>query len=348
MRWTPSYVRSKAHVNIDDCVRLAVEALPADVRAGFPSAPLATLTSQLDLVVEPAADLSQSREDGGFCDGMSFLDDGVVLYRPTGNRRENFTLAHELGHWAVARLDPVLDWLADNDNDGRVLETICDRFARELLLPAQIAAELIGSGPVRAHHILDLYDATHASHPVCMIAVAEQLRGMGAIALIDRLTGEVTDASVRPDPERGWPEVIPWRGQRLPEGHHLLELPEKATRTERIRWRGRWSEDDFYVDVVVTRQKIVCVFADTDLWTPGTAAPFIDRAFDTRLQLRGYCCGTDFQVRGYACPTCGKPYCPKCGLCRCERAAVLDELCTECGLLYRPALLSDGICVDCR
>ncbi|MGQ2915226.1 hypothetical protein [Microbacterium invictum] len=335
-------------MNIDDCVRLAVAAVPADVRALFPSNPLLTLTSQLDLVVRPAPDLARARDDGGFCDGMSFLDDGVVLYRPTGNRRENFTLAHELGHWVVGRLDPVLDWLADNDVDGRMLETICDRFARELLLPAQIAAELVGRGPVRAHHIIDLFDTTQASHPVCMIAVAEHLRGMGAIALIDRVSGEVTDASVRPDPDRGWPAVIPWRGQRLPEGHHLLELPDAATRIERITWRGRWSEDDFYVDVLVTRRKIVCVFADTDLWTPGTGAPLIDRSFDTRLLLRGYCCGTDFQVRGYPCPTCQKPYCPSCGLCQCERATASDQSCTECFRLYRPALLEDGVCVDCR
>jgi hypothetical protein len=335
-------------VDIDDCVRLAVAAVPADVRALFPTNPLGTITSQLGLQVKPAPDLARAREDGGFCDGMSFLDDGVMLYRPTGNRRENFTLAHELGHWVIEGLDPVLDWLADHDTEGRLLETICDRFARELLLPAQIASELVGSGPVRAHHIIDLYDTTQASQPVCMIAAAEHLSGMGAIALIDRITGEVTDSSVRPDPDRGWPEVIPWRGQRLPEGHHLLSLGEGETRTERITWRGRWSAEDFYVDVVVARTKIVCVFADTDLWTPGTGAPLIDRSFDTRPLLRGYCCGTDFQVRGYPCSSCSKPYCPKCELCQCERTTAADELCTECFRLYRPALLEDGICVDCR
>ena len=40
---------------------------------------------------------------------LSYLSDGVVLYRSTGNRRENFTMAHELGHWLVDQTNDVYD-----------------------------------------------------------------------------------------------------------------------------------------------------------------------------------------------------------------------------------------------
>ncbi|APZ33039.1 hypothetical protein BOH66_01055 [Microbacterium aurum] len=335
-------------MNVDACVRLAVAAVPSDVRAGFIDDPLETMTGRLGLTVRAAPQLASARADGGFCDGMSFLDDGVILYRPTGNRRENFTLAHELGHYIVNTLDRVVDWLADNDDDGRVLETICDRFARELLLPTNVAAELVGRGPVRARHVLELYSATSASHPVCMIALAQQMRELGAIALIDRTTGEVTDASVRPDPELGWPKVIPWRGQRMPQGHHLLGLEEGTGRTERLTWHGTWGDEDFFIDAVGARNKIVCVFAATDIWTPGSAAPLISRDFDTRPHLRGTCCGRDFQVAGYPCPKCKKPFCPSCGLCPCQRSSAADALCDECFRLFRPHLLEGGLCVECR
>lgn len=45
------------------------------------------------------------REGHGSCDGVSFIADRTVLFRPTTSRRENFTLAHELGHILVRECD---------------------------------------------------------------------------------------------------------------------------------------------------------------------------------------------------------------------------------------------------
>lgn len=111
-------------MNLEVCVERALSLLTDDVRARFTESPMAVLREDLKLTVRPAEHLSDARDDGGACDGVSFLQDGVILYAPTPwSRRENFTLAHELGHWLVDQAPDVYDWLADQDEPGRLLET---------------------------------------------------------------------------------------------------------------------------------------------------------------------------------------------------------------------------------
>jgi Zn-dependent peptidase ImmA (M78 family) len=98
--------------------------------------------------------LAQHRDAGGWCDGISFLDDGVVLYAPSPNsRRENFTLTHELGHKLAEEDDDALDWLANRDHPERDLERLCDLIAARLLLPDTLIAQILDRRPPEAVHI---------------------------------------------------------------------------------------------------------------------------------------------------------------------------------------------------
>lgn len=179
-------------MNLEGCVDQALSLLTDDVRSRFSGDPIAILRHDLNLTVTAVEHLASARDDGGACDGVSFLQDGVILYAPTPwSRRENFTLAHELGHWLAEKAPDIYDWLADQDEPGRFLETVCDRVAQRLLLPETTSIEVIGGGPIRAQHLISLYNATHASRPVCAIALAKHLPGLGAIAIIDRYTGTV-------------------------------------------------------------------------------------------------------------------------------------------------------------
>lgn len=117
---------------VDECAAIALAGLADDVAARFADDPLGTLRDDLNLTVRAVGHLDDSRADGGVCDGVSYLSDGVVLYRTTGNRRENFTLAHELGHWLVDQADDVYDRLADLDDAAKLLEAVCDQIARLL------------------------------------------------------------------------------------------------------------------------------------------------------------------------------------------------------------------------
>jgi hypothetical protein len=104
----------------------------------------------------------------------------------------------------------------------------------------------------------------------------------------------------------------------------------------------------FYADARGESGRVLAVLSATDLWNVEAFHPKDTRDFDTRLLLAGHCCGEAFDRRGYPCSNCGQPYCPKCGLCRCQRAADREELCTRCFLKFQPHLVVDGVCQECR
>jgi hypothetical protein len=338
-------------VNLEQAVQAVIAQLTAPIRDRFAGDPLGVLRDDLHLTVRAADHLTSSRADGGACDGMSFLRDGVILFAPSPlSRRQNFTLAHELGHWLVSQSETVFDWVGDQEDAPRILETLCDGVAQQLLLPESSVDTVLSSRePVRAGQVLELYSASQASRPVCAIALARRLPGLGAVAIIDRGTATVTCASVRPEPEAGWPVVFPWPGQPVPSGHPFVAMTSGSTFTRRSFWRDQWNRrDDFYIDAVVDGPRLLAVFSATDLWQAEALHLDGPREFDQRPTTEIRCCGETRAVRGWPCATCGEPYCPKCGSCRCERQARREQACSRCFLRYQPHLLIDGLCEDCR
>jgi len=328
----------------------AMKILDTTTREQFALDPESALTTQLGLRVRAVETLATSRDDGGFCDGMSFLDDGVILYAPTPNsRRQNFTLGHELGHWVVDHDKGLFDWIADQAEPLALLETVCDQIAQRLLLPDALTTSIIGSEPVRAHHVQDLFDASQASYQACAIAISRHIRGVGAVVLIGRQSGDIHHASVQPDPDDGWPEVYPWRGQVLPEMHALRGFQPGASFTRRITWRDTWDRTaEFYADAVAGERRIIAVLAGYDIWKVEPSYVIQPRDYDTRPFLTIYCCGQDRSFRGYPCDKCGQGFCPVCKQCRCERSAQTELVCTGCFMVFQAHLLVDELCEDCR
>jgi hypothetical protein len=335
---------------IEECSAIALSKLPDGVARRFTDDPLGTLQADLGLTVRPVSHLDDSRSDGGACDGISYLSDGVVLYRRTGNRRENFTLAHELGHWLVDQSDEAYDRLAELDDPAKMLETVCDRIARLLLLPEDRITGVLQASLVEAQHVFDLHSATNASIPACAIALKDRLPGLGAVVVIDRDTQTVAYASVRSDDEHGWPKVFPWPGQAIPRGHPLLGLQPGGNLRQQTVWTMPWgSRADFYVDAVADSRRIIAILAADDLWQAERFHPAYDREFDQRPELEVRCCGQARKIRGWPCSSCHEGYCPTCGNCRCQRQAAAETMCAgSCFMRYLPHLLVDGLCEDCR
>lgn len=338
-------------MNLDQCVERALDYLSENLRKQFAARPLETLRVGLGLQAEAVDHSANRRDDGGACDGVSFLQDGVILYAPTPNsRRENFTLAHELGHWLVEQVGELYDWLLDQREPARMLETLCDRIAQRLLLPETVIDSVIAGRPMRAHHVADLYQASHASHPVCAIGLAQRLPHLGAVVVVDRTGGKVRYASVRPDLEEGWPVVFPWPGQSVPAGHPVRNMSPGGELTRKTFWSTPWgARGDYYIDAVSDDKRIIAVFSDIDIW--GAESLHIDQArdFDRRPVFEIHCCGQIRTVRGYPCQDCRQPHCPECGNCRCQRIAQREQLCAgTCYLKFQPHLLIDGLCEECR
>lgn len=337
-------------MNLDPWVERALRILDAHSRAKFAQNPEQALTAQLGLTVRPVERLSEARDDGGFCDGMSFLEDGVILYAPTPNsRRQNFTLAHELGHWIVEQDSGLFDWIADQDEPAALLETVCDRIAQRLLLPEDLTADVVQAGPVRARHVQELYNASQASYQACAIGISRRIRGLGAVVLIERFGSVVNHASVRPDEDDGWPVVYPWRGQTILDGHALLGIPLGGSFTRRIWWRNQWGKEaEFFADAVADDRRIIVILADQDQWQVEPGRVLQPRDFDERPLLRTYCCGKERWVRGYPCPHCRQPFCSNCRRCACDRQAASQANCVICNLILPGHLLENGVCEDCR
>jgi hypothetical protein len=281
---------------------------------------------------------------------MSFLEDGVILYAPTPNsRRQNFTLAHELGHWIVERDEGLLDWIADQSNPPALLESVCDQIAQRLLLPELLTSSVVGDERVRARHVQELYGSSQASYQACAIAIARRIRGLGAVVLINRFDNQVHHASIQPDPDGGWPEVYPWRGQFVQDGHALQTLPPGGSLTRRVTWRDTWGRTaEFYVDAIADDHRTIAVLAGEDIWKIEPGYVIQPRDFDRRLLLTVHCCGEERTFYGYPCRTCGQGFCPVCKNCWCDRAAKTEELCAGCYTLFQRHLLVDGLCENCR
>lgn len=341
---------------LEHCVAAALGTLDPGVRRRFPTDPLLTMRADLGLKVQEADHLAERRADGGVCDGLSFLKDGVILYAPAHqSRRENFTLAHELGHWLISQVPELFDWLSGQPNPKRALETLCDRIAQQLLLSDGTIAAVVGSRPIRAQHVLDLYASSQARMPACAIALASRLPGLGAIVLVDRDPVDdepvVRYASIRPDPVRGWPKVYPWPGQRAPSAHPLRFITGAAPVLRRTYWATPWGETaEFYMDAMaVSHRRAIAVLADTDLWGAEKFHPQTRRDYDERPEQEITCCGQIRTVRAYPCQDCGQVHCPNCGKCRCDRQnAALVPCSGSCFLSYRPNLLVNGLCEECR
>ncbi len=337
-------------MDLESATALALSGLNQSVRDQFVAAPLTAIRDGLGLTVKPVDHLADRRNDGGACDGVSFLQDAVILYAPThSSKRENFTLAHELAHWLVEQCDELYDWLADQDEPQRMLETLCDRIAQQLLLPDSLIETATAGGPVRAEQVLHLHTVTNASRPVCAIGIARRLPCCGAVVIIDHQRSEVVYASVKPDVEQGWPTVFPWPGHNVPAGHPFLGVAPGGTWTRRTYWEAPWgTRQDYYADAIRDGRWIVAVLADVDIW--GSEQLHIDeqREFDQRPSTEITCCGTTVVVRGYPCGACGQPFCPRCQRCSCDRRAEREQTCSTCYLRFQRHLLVDGVCQECR
>lgn len=335
-------------MRLDGWAAGVVRQIPAPIREHFVLDPLATLTTDLKLTVREAEHLNTMRNDGGACDGVSYLDDGVILYAPSRfSKRQNFTLAHEFAHSLVEHDEKLLDWIADQDDAARVLESMCDVIAQQLLLPDDLVSSIVSS-PVRAQDILELSDHSAASVPASAIAVAGRLPALGAAVIVNTTDRIVLNATVHPDPERGWPTVFPWRGDILPEEHSLLQLREGATFTRKSFWRSRWGRrEDFYIDAVATPNRIIAILSANDIWRTETLSNLDTRAWDERRTGQVTCCGRARQVRGFPCSKCGQYFCPNCGTCACTKRNANEGECSECHTLVGAHLLTNGKCELC-
>jgi Zn-dependent peptidase ImmA (M78 family) len=312
--------------------------------------PKRALTERFGLRVREQDELAQRRDAGGWCDGISFLDDGVVLYAPTPfSRRENFTLTHELGHKLTEEDNDALDWLANRDQPERDLEQLCDLIATRLLLPDTLIAQTLNRRAPEAAHIRALYEASAASEVVCAIALAQRLPCQGAILIMDIGSSTVSHASVASPEDDGWPLAYPWPRQEIPAHHRLARLHADQTARERSWWATPWgARQDYYLDAITGSRRVHAVLAVRDLWQVTRFHTDTSETAERPAHHLDCPCGYHGTARGYPCSDCGQPYCPSCKECQCLRRNAALVVCQKCFVSVAKADIVNGWCSDCR
>ena len=318
------------------------EALAAD--------PKRALTERFGLRVREQAELAKRRDAGGWCDGISFLDDGVILYAPSPfSRRENFTLTHELGHKLTEEDDDALDWLADRDQPGRDLEQLCDLIAAGLLLPEALVTRVLDRCAPEAAHIRALYEASAASEVVCAIALAQRLPCQGAVVIMDIGSRTVNYASVASPEDDGWPLAYPWPRQEIAAHHRLARVDAGQAVREKSWWATPWGErQNYYLDAVTGSRRVHAVLAVRDLWQVTRFHTDTSETAGRPVHHLDCPCGYHGTARGYPCNDCGQPYCPSCNECQCSRRNAALVVCHKCFVSVAKADIVDGRCSDCR
>ncbi len=325
-----------------------VASLDATTRELVSRDPKEATISCFGLSLREAPALTERRGAGGWCDGLSFIEEGVLLYAPTpGSRRENFTIGHEIGHHLTDadEDDDLWDWLGDHAERGAFIEHTCDAIASRLLLPRDRLSATLADRRPSGSALHELFTSSKASREVCAIAIAERIGCDGFVLLAKADTATVTFAS-----RFGETRPTPWRNDPLPSAHPLRALGPTEIQVKESWWPNSRNERRRYYHHAIRDENnwIYAVFAVNDLWNASCLhLPEPEPAALRRFQVN--CpCGYRGTTTEFPCSACHKAPCPTCG-CDCERKARLPTgRCQSCSKVVRSHLIVDGLCDDCR
>jgi hypothetical protein len=260
--------------------------------------------------------------------------------------RVRFTILHELGHHLIATVAAAL--LDDIDMLGgsargaiQTEESVCHRFAGNLLVPDELLAETIGNDRVTPDLVVAVHERAAASWEAVAVRVAEAMPVAGAVTLLrDGATVAFCAASSRMG-SAWWP-----RGSGLDPNGPLsrgLNLRQTA-QPETYRFGLGYPKSMFCDTLPVHPGLAIGVLSDKPSDGSLSIIEEPEPAWKNRTLFCEWCLGVE-RDRGW-CYRCGGPYCPECDRCGCSHP-VNNPLCSECGLL-KPKRTGASMCRDCE
>ena len=260
--------------------------------------------------------------------------------------RVRFTILHELGHHLIATVAAAL--LDDIDMLGgsaegaiQAEESVCHRFAGNLLVPDELLAETIGNDRVTPNHVVAVHENAAASWEAVAVRVAEVMRSAGAVTLLrDGATVAFCAASSRMG-SAWWP-----RGSRLdPNGPLYRGLTSRQTaQPETYRFGLGYPKSMFCDTLPVHSGLAIGVLSDKPSDGSLSIIEEPEPAWKDRVEFCEWHPGVERDV-GW-CFKCKGGKCPECWRCGCSRP-VKNPLCPQCGLL-KPRREGTNMCRDCE
>jgi hypothetical protein len=324
-----------------------VDELDSTVCASIAANPIPAIRDELGFKVVASQHLADRRGDGGWCDGHSFTEEGVILYRPTGSRRENFTVTHELGHVLIdgETDEDILVWSADLP-DGS-LELVCDQIASRLLLPSDMVTSALDGKHPSGPGAVALFRDSQASRRAVAVRLAQLLPCEGFVVL-------AVDGVVEFAARQGDTRPYAWEKDVVPPGHPLAAVGDGEVAVAETGWAGpNRTTRRYYMSAEGDGEWTFAVFAERDLY--GAVALHLPEEERTRssVETRDFrcpSCGYSGKLRTWSCNTCGVRACPRCSKCGCSRKeeSLKRAMCSNCTKFVRGDLLVGGLCDECR
>ncbi|VXB72521.1 ImmA/IrrE family metallo-endopeptidase [Aeromicrobium sp. 9AM] len=279
----------------------------------------------------------------------TFTDPPTISVTRRGQGQTWFSALHELGHheqqgdfaWTVA-----LDTIDDERRRGRLEEQICEAFAAEILLGADVVDEIIGDDIPTAKSIADLHHATGASRAACAVRVLQLLRAEGLV-MVATLEGEVLFSTGSGD------VFAPKKGTVQPPDSVVARAADAGTSSSRdasVMYGTGRQQHGFAADAVRDDDYVYAVFtAGKPGWVTGFYASKNLYWGSAEHDCR---CGATFTRGAEAyCETCNRgDTCPECGVCACAPEPVRDLTCTDCFMVWPTSHYLPGgtVCQGCR
>jgi hypothetical protein len=315
-----------------------------DIRADVANDPRSAIEVHYGFTVQPATSFAE-RGARGWCDGMSETTSGIILYRSTPGRRENFTLAHELAHHLVGEDDDCPSWLADQPDPPQLLEEVCDDIATQLLIPDERIPRALDGRKPGADTVAAVYGGTVASRTACLIAIANRLPCEGFALLVDPDDPSRVFAGARARDTRPYA----WKGDVIPAAHALHRRDGPAAR--RSWWADRRGDRrDYYVTIADIDGYTCAVFAENDLWGIDKLHTYtpVEPDRGNNAQMTCQSCGYTGTTRWWPHDECGTLTCPKCQACECTRREQREKRaqCQRCFVMVRTHLLDESGCCN--
>jgi hypothetical protein len=326
----------------------ATDHLLALLQARYPeTAALAAANARAAVAAVPDVELIEDfsiTSRGCPIDATYEKDPPRIKFRPSYNRRDNFTLLHELGHHMLAtdqswclEIAPGLD--RANGLGRRVEEQLVNAFASALLIEAATARAAFDRG-VTSAATRDLYETTP---------------GASATACLVRALSEPGDRLVMLCDHEGNTYFSGTNGEPYSPGCGVVQ-PTVAAAAERAVQQGGTCRIEGGEGVLYKSGKSN-TFVRFDVTVRGTLAfvivepvPFNPRLPGTaEWQLSCLACGDDYAPPDSpgSCTKCGEPRCPRCRACECADVVVACERCFV-ALPKARASTGDTLCEDCE
>jgi hypothetical protein len=263
--------------------------------------------------------------------------------------RVRFTILHELGHHelvtAAASLLDDIDAVGNRPSGGGAIqaeESVCHRFAGNLLVPDELLTSVIGNARVVPDHVITIHEqAASVSWEAIAVRVAEVMPIAGAVVLLrDGQTVAFCAASSRMG-SAWWP-----RHSRLdPNGPLARGLRLRQTaQPEQYRFGLGYARPMFCDTVPIHDGLAIGVLSGKPSDGSLSIIEEVEPAWKDRVLFCEWCPGVE-RDRGW-CYRCGGPYCPECDRCGCKRP-VNNPTCPQCHLV-KPFRNGASMCRDCE